>query len=128
MKTLNNFINEALINKNSNIKLPKEEVLSIILKGFGINDPKEYKEIVEAIKKWIDDYKINEIYGPYISNMTKSAKENWPDAEVKPELWDYVTEDSIEYLHFNDDTWIEGGSNGIIYKGEDKVGFTIKEL
>ncbi len=132
MKSINNYLHKALITKNTKIRTNYDKILSTILNGFGFDEycqsdnPEEDRQIIKSIKKWIDDYDVKDIYGPYAMEKDPYMKSN---IQIKPELFDYITEDSIEYFNFNNYSWIEGGSNGILFKGEDiLLGFTTKEL
>ena len=74
MKSINNYIQEALIKKNTKLKKPmsEKEILKYILIVWGFSDVDNYdpsdtseRQCVEGIKVWISTYNIGNIKGAY---------------------------------------------------------------
>ena len=62
MKTLNNYINEALIKKDTKISYYNKELSEDILSFFSINDYyDDYEKIKQSIIDWINDYNVNDV-------------------------------------------------------------------
>ena len=81
MKTLNNYINEALISKNTKINTD-EPIFDDIFKHISIYSSEDiYNEYIylnnikDFIKEWITKYNIKEVDGPYIYYSQKNNKE-----------------------------------------------------
>ena len=69
MKTLNNYINEALIKKDTKISYYNKELLEDILSFFSINDYyDDYEKIKQSIIDWINDYNVNDVEFYYLPN------------------------------------------------------------
>lgn len=90
MKNINNYINEALIKKDTKIKSP---ILEDIYKHFKIIKPayidtadKYFKELKDNIEKWIELYKIKDVDGPYIYGDDYYSSYD-PDAK---KLFDFI--------------------------------------
>ncbi len=81
MKSFINYIQEALIKKNTKLKKPmsEKEILKYVLTVWGFSDvdnydPSDTSEIqcVEAIKVWISTYDIGNIKGAYYGGDSAS--------------------------------------------------------
>ena len=70
MKTLNNYINEALIKKDTKITINPIDTIfdyfSLVNKKI-VNNEEEYLEKLKSlISKWVNEYNIKSVDGPYI--------------------------------------------------------------
>ena len=62
MKTLNNFISEALIKKDSKILINDDETLNDILDFFTIDKSyNDFNTIKKSINRWIHEYYVNKV-------------------------------------------------------------------
>ena len=121
MKTLNNYINEALIKKDTKISYYNKELLEDILNFLDINNYyDDYEKIKQSIIDWINDYNVNDVvfYLPNknMLNATLNLEKIQDKININPSM-----NKSIEKNGFNSNCKkYYRFPSGILFEGNEK--------
>ncbi len=157
MKSINNYIKEALIKKDTklNNNLYKQEIIDIVLSITGYlyvadQDPNSIlcDQISELVSQWIEDYKIKEIKAIWMiterdvlfGKICDRVKKNSPnininlikqvdDLDKENELMIHIVDGAKSYeIKDSDDIVIGGNSMGLCFEYDwGRIGFMTQD-